>query len=352
MSRKDFAGSGVKLSESLNKHSNLYESRFLAYQRANYGAKNDIITSSKRKIQPLIDSSDIVHLKGDFPLSTFKGLDFRGKALFQTVGGSYFRRQSDKHTGLVAVQKWSLNQYNCVNLSGITPELTDYWIPHAIEVGQNVWKQPTGKIRVGHAPSCRGKKGTENILEALKNFDVEVVLMENMTNKEVLEVKKTLHLFIDQSVIEAYGMNAVECMAMGVPVISSCMDMKGCPVERIEHNTVESITQAIERALKRLSKDWSVQTYNWAKKVHDSQSICNKLEEFYKLAPKYFTMKQVEKVKVTIIKEVAGMKIGDVKVLKPTIAKDLVKRGVAEFEQPKPEPKKPAARKPRTKKAE
>jgi hypothetical protein len=352
LSRKDFAGSGVKLSESLNNYSNLYESRFIAYHKANYGAKNDIVTRDKGIIQKDINEADIIHLKGDFPLSTFRGLDFTNKPIFQTVGGSFFRRQSDKHKGKVAVQKWSLRHYNCVNLSGITPELTDYWIPHAIQVEKNEWKAPTGRIRIGHAPSNRGKKGTENILQALKNFDVEVVLMERMSNEEVLDAKKSLHLFIDQSIIQAYGMNAVECMAMGVPVVSSCMDIKGCPVERIEHNTVESITQAIERALKRLSVKWSEDSFNWAKNVHDSQSICKKLEEFYNLEPKYSVMKKVERVKVTIIKDVAGMKAGDVRVLKPNIAKELIKKGIAEIDAPKEDVKQPAARKPRSKKPE
>jgi hypothetical protein len=352
LSRKDFAGSGVKLSESLNNYSNLYESRFIAYHKANYGAKNDIVTRDKGIIQKDINEADIIHLKGDFPLSTFRGLNFTGKPIFQTVGGSFYRRKSNEHKGSVAVEKWGVHEYSCVNLSGITHELTDYWIPHAIQVEKNEWKAPKGRIRIGHAPSNRDKKGTDNILEALKGFDVDVVLMERMTNAEVLEAKKSLHLFIDQAIIQAYGMNAVESLSMGVPVISSCMDIKGCPVERIEENTVEGVEKAIQRALKRLSVKWSEDSFNWAKSMHSFQSICKKLEEFYNLEPKYSVMKKVERVKVTIIKDVAGMKAGDLRVLKPNIAKELIKKGIAEIDAPKEDVKQPAARKPRSKKAE
>jgi hypothetical protein len=352
LSRKDFAGSGVKLSESLNRHSEKYTARFIAYQTANYGAKNDVVTRNKRIIQNHIDSADMVHLKGDFPLSAFRGLIFSGKPIYQTVGGSYYRRKSEHHSGIIAVQKWGERHYNAVNLSGITPELTNYWIPHAIEVKSNIWKQPKGRIRIGHAPSNRDKKGTDKVIEALKAFDVDLVLMERMSNSEVIEMKKTLHLFIDQTIIQAYGMNAVECMSMGIPVVSSCMDLKGCPVERIESNTIEDITNAIERALKRLSKQWSDQTFNWAKNTHSFESICDKLEEFYTLEPKYSNMKKVEKVKVTIIKAVAGMQIGDTRTLRPELAKQLVKNGVAEFEKPATEEPKKPTRKPRAKKNE
>ena len=337
ISKKDFAGSGVKLCNALNNHSDSYTARFIAYKPANFGAKNDIVTSNRHVIQKHIDSADIIHLKGDFPISQFTKLDFSGKPIFQTVGGSYFRRQSDKHSGAVALAKFNLSEYTCFNLSGITPELTENWIPHALDIMPNYWTEPQGRIRIGHAPSHRGKKGTENILKALKSFDVDVILMENLTNKEVIETKKTLHLFIDQSIIEAYGMNAVECLAMGVPVISSCKQLKGSPIEVIESNTVESIKTAIQRALNRLNKQWSLDSHEWAKNTHSYKSVCEKLESFYSLKPTFYNMEKVSlKTKIVIQQAVAGMKIGQVKEVKKSIAKTLVGRGVATYQEETP----------------
>jgi glycosyltransferase involved in cell wall biosynthesis len=334
ISKKDFAGSGVKLCDALNNHSNSYTSRFIAHKPANFGAKNDIVTSNEYVIQKHINNADIIHLKGDFPISHFTKLDFTNKPIFQTVGGSYFRRQSDKHIGAVALAKYNLNEYTCFNLSGITPELTENWIPHAIDIMPNYWTEPKGRIRIGHAPSHRGKKGTENILEALKSFDVDVVLMENLTNKEVIEIKKTLHLFIDQSIIEAYGMNAVECLAMGVPVISSCKKLKGSPIEVIEANSVESIKTAIQRALNRLNNQWSEDSHEWAKNTHSYKSVCEKLESFYSLKPTFYNMEKVSlKTKIVIQQEVAGMKIGQVKEVKKSIAKTLVNRCIAIYQE-------------------
>lgn len=283
ISHKDFAGSGVKLSQALNKHSNKYQSRFVAMKSANYGGENDIVTPNNKKIQKLINLCDIIHLKGDNPVSFYKRLDLTNKPIFQTVGGSSFRKPNNpNYPSEVCLNKYDIKEYDCVNLSSITPELTDVWIPHAIEVKDNVWKKPNGVIRIGHSPSDRVKKGTDILLEALKEIEgIELVLMENMTNKEVIETKKSLHLFVDQLFIDAYGMSAVECLAMGIPVISSRMDLKGCPVYRIEQPTKEHVKEVVLKAISELSQKSSDLAYKWAKEVHSFDAVCLKLEQFY-----------------------------------------------------------------------
>jgi len=337
LSKKDFAGSGVKLSKSLNLFSDKYESRFVAMNKANFGVENDIIEKNRKKLQSYINECDIVHLKGDEPLDFYKRiLDFSGKILFQTVGGSNFRKATNpNYVKEVTTLKYVNADYSNVNLSGITPELTDVWIPHAIEIKDNVWIKPIDKIRIGHSPSDRTKKGTDIIIEALKDIEnIEFVLMENMTNKEVLEVKKTLHLFIDQIFIDAYGMSAVECLSMGIPVISSCKEIKDCPIYRIEKPTVEEVEKVVKKAIKELSQSTSNKAYKWAENTHSLKSVCLKIEEFYKLSNKN-KMKNPIKNTVVFISNGSFFKVGKYQ-LKESKAKQFEAKGYGKIEKPEP----------------
>ena len=81
-------------------------------------------------------------------------------------------------------------------------------------------------LRIAHAPTDRGAKGTHTILAVLEEVQrlypgrVEVLLIENVSHEEALEMLASAHLLIDQILIGWYGAVAVEAMRMGVPVIA------------------------------------------------------------------------------------------------------------------------------------
>ena len=327
------AGSGHSLMTSINKCSKKYQSRLIAFKPANFGAKNDIISSDKKFIQECINDCDILHLKGDHPPKHYKRLDFSNKSIFQTVGGSNFRRRKEGLMDILATERYSLNDYKNVNLSGITPELTNIWIPHAMEVNHNYWILPTDKIVIGHSPTNRLKKGTDVILEALQKVDnIEVLLMEGLTNAEVIELKKKCHLFIDQIILDAYGMSAVECLTIGVPVIASRLDIKNCPVIKVDEPNVDCVLKCINFAIQELKNDLSKHTFDYAKKTHSYRAVCQKLEEFYNLKPKYFTMKkQRERVLIEYLPNNQGLPVGKIAKSIKSIAKELVDNGWAKY---------------------
>jgi len=78
-------------------------------------------------------------------------------------------------------------------------------------------------IRVAHAPTNRELKSTEHILDVLYTMDVEVDLIERVPNSECLERKSHADIYVDELTL-GYGMNAVECWAMGIPVVSGIAD--------------------------------------------------------------------------------------------------------------------------------
>ncbi|SCX36167.1 hypothetical protein SAMN03159437_05152 [Pseudomonas sp. NFACC25] len=87
-----------------------------------------------------------------------------------------------------------------------------------------------GTVYVAHSPNFRGFKGSEFVIEAVKilqkeGLKVELVLIEGMQNSFV---KKTFELEVDllveQLIISGHGLNAIEGMASGLPVICNLED--------------------------------------------------------------------------------------------------------------------------------
>ncbi|MCO5090666.1 hypothetical protein [Bosea sp. (in: a-proteobacteria)] len=91
-----------------------------------------------------------------------------------------------------------------------------------------IWDQevslpdPARRLRVVHAPSNGGIKGTNlllPVLERLKQrFDFELILIENKPHAEAMALYRGADLAIDQLLAGWYGGFAVELMAMGKPV--------------------------------------------------------------------------------------------------------------------------------------
>jgi glycosyltransferase involved in cell wall biosynthesis len=79
-------------------------------------------------------------------------------------------------------------------------------------------------LRVLHAPNHRAIKGTQYLIEAVKELkeagvDIELVILERMPNEEVKRVMATVDIVADQLIVGWYAMFALEAMAMGKPVI-------------------------------------------------------------------------------------------------------------------------------------
>ncbi len=87
-----------------------------------------------------------------------------------------------------------------------------------------------GTVRIAHAPNHRGFKGTEFVIEAVELLKkegllVELILIEGMKNTEV---KKCLQfdadILVEQLIFTGHGLNGLEGLACGLPVISNLED--------------------------------------------------------------------------------------------------------------------------------
>ncbi len=85
-------------------------------------------------------------------------------------------------------------------------------------------RTPNSRFRIAHAPSSRQIKGTSYLLKAVQHLrdeghDVELDLIENVSNDAALLRYAQADLAVDQLLIGTYGTFAVECMALGIPVL-------------------------------------------------------------------------------------------------------------------------------------
>jgi glycosyltransferase involved in cell wall biosynthesis len=88
-----------------------------------------------------------------------------------------------------------------------------------------------------HAPNHRGVKGTEYILAAIdqlkaEGLPVELVLAERISNDQVRRLMQEVDILADQLILPGYGLNAIEGMASGLPVIANLEDRAATEVFR------------------------------------------------------------------------------------------------------------------------
>ena len=84
-----------------------------------------------------------------------------------------------------------------------------------------------GLVKLTHSPNFRGFKGTEfviNAVEALKEegFKVELILLEKMQNDKVKKIlRESSDIHVEQLIFTGHGLNGIEAMATGLPVVSN-----------------------------------------------------------------------------------------------------------------------------------
>jgi len=90
------------------------------------------------------------------------------------------------------------------------------------------YRWPTARFTVAHAPTARFYKGTAAVIRACAQADLPLDLIENIAHEDALTRKGRCRVLIDQildeynpdpSRIAGYGVNGLEAIAMGIPVI-------------------------------------------------------------------------------------------------------------------------------------
>jgi len=122
----------------------------------------------------------------------------------------------------IADKIYSLNP----DLLEVLPKGSEF-LPYATESGLNPKILPfnqSSEFVVGHAPTHRMVKGTDEIIRVVQNlrskgFKVRLELIEGLSREDAQKKYQEIDLFIDQLVIGWYGVVSLEVMALGKPVL-------------------------------------------------------------------------------------------------------------------------------------
>ena len=95
-------------------------------------------------------------------------------------------------------------------------------IPPGIDVSVIEPAPPTDRARpvILHAPSSRRRKGTEEVIAACEGLDADLMLVEGLHHDEAFERYREADIVVDQLNAGWYGLFAIECMALGKPVVT------------------------------------------------------------------------------------------------------------------------------------
>ncbi len=149
------------------------------------------------------------------------------------------------------------------------------------------------RLRIVHSPTNRAMKGTEFILPIMdavrKVRDVEFVLVENTSHDDVIRIKRSCDLAIEQVGNlggTGYGRNSLETLAMGIPTITEMTpDYAAWLPENpfvlaIRETLYETVLKLIDNA--GLRKELKERGRQWVMKYHCYAAVHQRLMDLYR----------------------------------------------------------------------
>jgi len=236
---------------------------------------------------------DIYHFDGDIPF---------------IYGDRILKRLKHKHIVThffgSELRKWGINPYlkkyaklrltSELDHTKIDPSLI--FVPIPFEAEKIMPRTQENKIlRVGHSPTRRIAKGTEDIIAVVKKLKkmikFEFLLIEGVSNKKCMGLKATCDIGIDQIGNYAgtgYGRSGLEFLALGIPTITEIPDdyeylLPNHPFVRATKNNLENVLYELltDTELKEKKR---LQGLKWVRDFPHPRRIISKIyNEYYRL---------------------------------------------------------------------
>ncbi len=159
----------------------------------------------------------------------------------------------------------------------------------------------THKLVIGHAPSHRGVKGTQALIDAVsalksEGYDFELWLVENMDRREALKQYETCDIIVDQLVAGWYGGFALEAMALGKPVVAYLREgdlgflpdemRRSLPVKSATSETLGDVLRHLLHLPRRNLRDLGYASRDYAERWHNPLLIAAQtLSDYYRRTP-------------------------------------------------------------------
>lgn len=189
-----------------------------------------------------INNLDLPLYKGKIVV-TYNGCDARQKNKAMKLGEIHACHNETCNNGSCNSGKRDKHRENAINkfdrfadvIFALNPDLLNFlperacFLPYALFpcTDLSLYEITKEKLRVVHAPTNREIKGTQYILEAIDKIQkkygqdsIELILIENRSHEEAMQLYNKADLVIDQLLIGWYGAFAGEVMQMGKPVMA------------------------------------------------------------------------------------------------------------------------------------
>jgi glycosyltransferase involved in cell wall biosynthesis len=180
----------------------------------------------------------------------------------------------------------------------LNPELVRYvpgatFLPYAnvdVDAFEPIWPAPEREIRIVHAPSDEGIKGSARIVEAVerlkRRYPIDFRVVRGLPHAEALGLYRSADLVIDQVLAGWYGGLAVEVMAMGKPVAAYIRDedldvlpggmREEMPIVRVHADTLEDdLARAIEQ--RGTWRELGERSYAYVRRWHHPGEIAREM---------------------------------------------------------------------------
>ncbi len=204
----------------------------------------------------------------------FLGSDIRGRS----VGELAYRRQADACI---------VGSYDAIR-----------WVPEAevvppgIDLREIEPVPPSGRDRpvVVHAPSHRGRKGTEHVVAACGGLPVDLEILEGLHHDEAFRRYAAADVVVDQLNAGWYGIFAIEAMALGKPVLTFLHEEAVRRTEEAFGVRVPLVSVTKETLRDRLAelvanpdelRRIGAESRAYVEAVHDADRVADRLIELY-----------------------------------------------------------------------
>ena len=166
------------------------------------------------------------------------------------------------------------------------------FVPPGIDLSEIAPAPPSDRARpvILHAPSSRRRKGTEHVLAACEGLEAELVLVEGLDHREAFERYRDADVVVDQLNSGWYGLFAIECMALGKPVVTFLHEEARQRTERelgVEVPIVSATKDDLRERLERLVADAverrriGAASRAYVEHVHDLERVTDRLLALY-----------------------------------------------------------------------
>jgi glycosyltransferase involved in cell wall biosynthesis len=165
-------------------------------------------------------------------------------------------------------------------------------IPPGIDLTNLAPTPPSDRARpvILHAPSSRGRKGTEHVVAAVEGLDADLEIVEGLHHDEAFERFRNADIVVDQLNAGWYGVFGIECLALGKPVVTFLHEeavRRTNEAYGVEVPLVSATAETLRERLRPLVADAALRrrigaaSRAYAERVHDIEVIADQLLELY-----------------------------------------------------------------------